>query len=45
MRIIPAIDIIDGKCVRLTKGDYSTEKIYSSNPLEVARSYQDNGIA
>ncbi|NLZ96118.1 MAG: 1-(5-phosphoribosyl)-5-[(5-phosphoribosylamino)methylideneamino]imidazole-4-carboxamide isomerase [Bacteroidales bacterium] len=44
MRIIPAIDIIEGKCVRLTKGDYSTEKVYSTNPLEVAKSYEANGI-
>ena len=44
MRIIPAIDIINGKCVRLTKGDYSTEKVYSSNPLEVAKNYEANGI-
>ena len=35
MRIIPAIDIIDGQCVRLTKGDYNTKKIYNENPLEV----------
>jgi len=44
MRIIPAIDIIDGKCVRLSKGDYSTKKIYNKNPLEVAKEFQDNGI-
>lgn len=44
MKIIPAIDIIDGKCVRLTKGDYSTKKIYNEDPLEVARSFEDNGI-
>lgn len=44
MRIIPAIDIIGGKCVRLTKGDYSTEKVYSSNPVEVAKNYEANGI-
>lgn len=44
MRIIPAIDIIDGKCVRLTKGDYSTQKTYSENPLEVAKMFEDNGI-
>lgn len=44
MRIIPAIDIIDGKCVRLTKGDYSTKKIYNENPLEVALEFQDSGI-
>lgn len=37
MRIIPAIDIIDGKCVRLTKGDYGTKKIYVDNPLDVAK--------
>ena len=44
MRIIPAIDIIDGKCVRLTKGDYNTEKVYSTNPVEVAKDYEANGI-
>jgi phosphoribosylformimino-5-aminoimidazole carboxamide ribotide isomerase len=44
MRIIPAIDIIDGKCVRLTKGDYSTKKIYSENPLEVAKQFEASGI-
>ena len=44
MRIIPAIDIIDGKCVRLTKGDYSTKKIYNENPLEIAKQYEDHGI-
>ena len=44
MRIIPAIDIIDGKCVRLTKGDYSTKKIYNENPLEVAKAFEDSGI-
>ena len=44
MRIIPAIDIIDGKCVRLTKGDYRTEKVYSDNPVEVAKNYEANGI-
>ena len=44
MKIIPAIDIIDGKCVRLTKGDYSTKKIYNEDPLEVAKSFEDNGI-
>lgn len=44
MRIIPAIDIINGKCVRLTKGDYSTEKIYNENPLEVAQEFEANGI-
>jgi phosphoribosylformimino-5-aminoimidazole carboxamide ribotide isomerase len=44
MRIIPAIDIINGKCVRLTKGDYSTQKIYNENPLEIAKEFEDNGI-
>ena len=44
MRIIPAIDIIDGKCVRLSKGDYTTKKIYNENPLEVAKSFEDAGI-
>ena len=44
MRIIPAIDIIEGKCVRLTKGDYSTKKIYNENPLEVALAFEASGI-
>lgn len=44
MRIIPAIDIIDGKCVRLTKGDYDTKTIYNEDPLEVARSFEGSGI-
>lgn len=44
MRIIPAIDIIDGKCVRLTKGDYTTKKIYNENPLEIAKEFEANGI-
>lgn len=44
MRIIPAIDIIEGKCVRLTKGDYSTKKIYSENPLEMALKFEAHGI-
>jgi phosphoribosylformimino-5-aminoimidazole carboxamide ribotide isomerase len=44
MRIIPAIDIIDGKCVRLSKGDYSTKKIYSEDPLEVALAFEAHGI-
>ena len=41
MRIIPAIDIIDGKCVRLTQGDYTKKKIYSKNPLDVAKEFED----
>ena len=44
MRIIPAIDIIDGQCVRLSKGDYSTAKIYSNDPLEMAKAFQDHGV-
>lgn len=44
IRIIPAIDIIDGKCVRLTQGDYSQKKVYNNDPLEVARMFEDNGI-
>ena len=43
MHIIPAIDIIDGKCVRLTQGDYSQKKEYNSDPLEVARKFEDAG--
>jgi len=44
MKIIPAIDIIDGKCVRLSKGDYNTKKIYNENPLEVAKEFENFGI-
>ncbi|TXG39740.1 1-(5-phosphoribosyl)-5-[(5-phosphoribosylamino)methylideneamino]imidazole-4-carboxamide isomerase [Seonamhaeicola maritimus] len=44
MRIIPAIDIIEGKCVRLTKGDYNTKKVYNENPLEVAKMFEASGI-
>ena len=44
MKIIPAIDIIDGKCVRLSKGDYNTKKIYNENPLEVAKEFEGAGI-
>ena len=44
MRIIPAIDIIDGKCVRLTRGNYNTKKIYNENPLEVAKEFEASGI-
>lgn len=44
MKIIPAIDIINGKCVRLTKGDYATQKIYNENPLEVAKQFEEHGI-
>ncbi|MCS3529072.1 1-(5-phosphoribosyl)-5-[(5-phosphoribosylamino)methylideneamino]imidazole-4-carboxamide isomerase [Chryseobacterium sp. JUb7] len=44
MKIIPAIDIIDGKCVRLSKGDYDTKKIYSENPVEMAKEFENSGI-
>jgi phosphoribosylformimino-5-aminoimidazole carboxamide ribotide isomerase len=44
MKIIPAIDIIDGKCVRLSKGDYGTKKIYNENPVEVAKEFESFGI-
>lgn len=44
MKIIPAIDIIDGKCVRLSKGDYETKKIYNENPAEVAKEFENFGI-
>ena len=44
MQIIPAIDLINGQCVRLTKGDYSTKKVYNENPLEVAKMFEDAGI-
>ncbi len=44
MTIIPAIDIISGKCVRLTKGDYAQQKIYNDNPVEVAKQFEDAGI-
>ena len=40
MTIIPAIDIINGKCVRLTKGDYAQQKVYNENPVEVARQFE-----
>jgi len=44
MRIIIAIDILGGKCVRLTRGDYSTKKVYNEDPLEVAKEIEDSGI-
>lgn len=44
MEIIPAIDLIDGKCVRLTQGDYNKKKVYNENPLEVARMFEDAGL-
>ena len=45
MRIIPAIDVIDGKCVRLVQGDYSQKKIYHDDPLDVARSFEEAGLS
>jgi phosphoribosylformimino-5-aminoimidazole carboxamide ribotide isomerase len=44
MHIIPAIDIIEGKCVRLTQGDYDQKKIYNEDPLEVAKAYEGAGL-
>jgi phosphoribosylformimino-5-aminoimidazole carboxamide ribotide isomerase len=44
IEIIPAIDIIDGKCVRLSQGDYASKKVYNENPLDVAKMFQDSGI-
>lgn len=44
IELIPAIDLIEGKCVRLTQGDYATRKIYNEDPLEVARQFEDAGV-
>ena len=44
MNIIPAIDLIEGKCVRLTQGDYAQKKIYNEKPLEVAKQFEDAGL-
>jgi phosphoribosylformimino-5-aminoimidazole carboxamide ribotide isomerase len=44
IELIPAIDIIDGKCVRLSQGDYGSKKVYNENPVEVARKFEANGI-
>ena len=44
MTIIPAIDIVNGKCVRLTRGDYSKQVVYNDDPLEVAKEFEDNGF-
>ena len=44
IEIIPAIDIIEGKCVRLTKGDYETKKVYNDDPLEVAKMIESFGV-
>jgi phosphoribosylformimino-5-aminoimidazole carboxamide ribotide isomerase len=45
IEIIPAIDILDGKCVRLAQGDYGQKTVYNEDPLEVAKQFEDNGIA
>lgn len=44
IEIIPAIDLIDGKCVRLSKGDYNQKKVYNEDPLEVAKMFEGVGI-
>jgi len=44
MRIIPAIDIIDGQCVRLSQGDYAQKKVYETDPVAVARSFEEAGL-
>ena len=44
IEIIPAIDLIDGKCVRLSQGDYNQKIVYNENPLEVAKMFVDAGI-
>ena len=42
--VIPAIDLIEGKCVRLTQGDYTTKKVYHEDPLEIAKSFEAHGV-
>lgn len=44
IEIIPAIDLIDGKCVRLSQGDFAQKKVYNENPLEVAKEFENFGI-
>ena len=44
IEIIPAIDILDGKCVRLSQGDYDQKKVYNEDPLEVAKQFEDHGL-
>lgn len=44
IQLIPAIDIIDGKCVRLSQGDYAQKKVYNENPIEVAKEFEDHGV-
>ena len=43
MQIIPAIDLIDGKCVRLTQGDFESEKVYSEDPVSIAKQWEEQG--
>ena len=44
IEIIPAIDLIEGKCVRLSQGDFAQKKIYNENPLEIAKEFEQFGI-
>ena len=44
IELIPAIDVIDGKCVRLSQGDYQSKKVYNENPVEVAKMFEAHGI-
>ncbi len=44
MILVPAIDIINGQCVRLSKGDYDTKKVYSDSPIEVAKAFEGAGL-
>ncbi|MEL6133516.1 MAG: HisA/HisF-related TIM barrel protein, partial [Bacteroidota bacterium] len=44
MRLIPAIDLIDGKCVRLEQGDYEKQKTYNKDPLDMAKELEDHGL-
>jgi len=44
IEIIPAIDVLDGKCVRLSQGDYDQKKVYNEDPLEVAKQFEDHGL-
>ena len=43
IKIIPAIDVVDGKCVRLSQGDYARSRVYSDSPLDVAKRFEDSG--
>ena len=44
IKIVPAIDLIGGRCVRLTRGDYGQKKVYDGSPVDVAKSYADAGV-